>query len=325
MRGSTVFSGSGSAAIVQSVKVADGSENWRTKIGGMTFGAVTVAGDVVIGTDFGGNINAIDTATGRMLWSFPIEDRIFAGALVADNAVFAGADSGQFVALDTTTAAATVSARKRWVYALPKPTAGDFQWFANGIDRALLGTFAASGYAQLDDAALMTALNDQIAGRGSSVIVFADGNLPFAAVPAKGATSIIRRFIDAGGVAVFLGVNPLSIRYDEKGVIVRINEADGATALGLTALDRKTDYGYYISRNTPEGTRWGLSGDLLVNGALDPAQVTHVLARNQLGHATAWTKSYPGGGLVIYLPLPRNRFVNIAPFRAAIDHAIALR
>ena len=37
-------------------------------------GAITIAGDVLVGTDTGGMVRAIDTANGKELWSFPIDD-----------------------------------------------------------------------------------------------------------------------------------------------------------------------------------------------------------------------------------------------------------
>jgi outer membrane protein assembly factor BamB len=322
IQGSTVFVGSGSAAIVQSAKLADGSENWRAKISGAAFGPLAVAGDVLVADDFGGNIHAFDTAGGRELWHFALGDRIFGGVLIGDGAVFVGADDGELVALDTS-AAAMRPATRLAVYAEPGPAAGQFEWFQNGIDRAVFSAFGRAGYAMLDDAALAAAIDDQIEGRASIAIVFADGHIPRAIGEDKAGPPLLRRFLDAGGIAVFVAHNPLALRYGADGTISDIDNAAADKDLGLVEMAHPLDYGYHVSQYTAEGKHWGLDGVLVTSGAIEPAQVSTVLATDRIGYATAWAKSYAKGGLVLQIPMPLNRMVDIAPFRAAIDHAIA--
>ncbi len=322
MQGSTVFVGSGSAAIVQSAKLADGSENWRAPISGAAFGVVSVAGDVLVADDFGGNVHAFDTANGHELWRFALGDRIFGGALIADGAVFVGADNGELVALDTTTTGAPPGP-KLLVYAEPNPAADQFEWFQNHIDRAVFDAFAGAGYAKLDDAALRAAIDDQIAGKASSAIVFADGHVPQSIGDDSAGPPLLRRFLDAGGIAVFVAHNPLALHYGKDGTVSDIDNAVAHRDLGLTELAHPLDYGYHVSRYTPEGERWGLTGVLVTSGAIDPAQVSTVLARDRLGYVTAWAKAYPKGGMVLQLPMALNRPPDITPVRAAIDHAIA--
>jgi outer membrane protein assembly factor BamB len=326
MQGSTVFVGSGSAAIIQSAKLADGSENWRAKINGAAFGPLAVAGDVVVANDFGGNIHALDAASGHEMWHFALGDRIFAGALIADDAVFAAADDGELIALDTAATATTaLPAPKLAVYAEPNPAADQFEWFQNGLDRAVFTAFAKSGYTKLDDAALITAMNDQIAGKASSAIVFADGHVPPAVEDNSAGPPLLRRYLDAGGVAVFIAHNPLALRYGKDGTVSDIDNAVAHKDLGLVEQPHPLDYGYHVSFFTNEGKRLGLKGTLSVSGAIEPRQVTTVLALDRLGNATAWTKSYQKNGMVLQLPVALNRMPDIASLRSAIELAIAQR
>ncbi|MEO5494822.1 MAG: PQQ-binding-like beta-propeller repeat protein [Sphingomonas sp.] len=320
MQGGTVFSGSGSAYIIQSAKVADGTENWRYKTKGAVFGAIVVAGNVLVAEVMSGMIDAIDTGTGQELWHFPIGGLALGGPLIADNAVFAGSDDGTLTALDTTTTASTIATPKRLIHFAPKHDDAHPEWLTNSI--GLVTDMVDAGYARIDDDALVAAMKDQVAGRGDQAIVFADPHLPKAATADGGA--LFRQFLEAGGTAIFLGFNPISFQYAAKtDELTKIDDVIGAAALGMTPLPRPLDFGYHVSSYTPDGRRWGLSGMYVTSGAVAADQVTTVLGMDRLGNATAWTKRYGARGLLVQLPVPRNRMPESLPLRAAIDHAVS--
>lgn len=320
MQGDTVFSGSGSAAIIQSAKIATGAENWRYATKSAVFGPITVAGDVLVAEELTGLIDAVDTRTGKELWHFAIGGLALGGPLIADNAVFAGSDDGTLVALDTSTTRSTVAPAKLLIHFGPVHDAARPERLKNSI--GLVTDMVNAGYTRIDDAALVAAMNDQIAGRGDQAIVFADPLLP-AAVGADGG-ALFRRFLEAGGTAVFLGFNPLAFQYDAKtGELVNIDDDQGAKAIGAKALPRPLDYGYHVSSYTPEGMRWGLSGVYVTSGAIAPDQVTTVLGKDRMGYATSWAKRYGSRGLLVQLPMPRFRLGDSLQLRVAIDHAVS--
>jgi outer membrane protein assembly factor BamB len=316
----TAYIGGGSAFIVQAAALADGQEKWRFKTGAAVFGAVAIAGDVLVADDMRGTVHAIDTASGRELWHFPLGDLVFAGPLIADGAVFAGADNGTLVALDTTSVAAPAMTAAHYIHYNTTRAANMPEWLTNTI--GLFTDFVDAGYKQATDENLIGIMTEQIAGRGDAVIVFADPHLPAAATDMSGGTSLLRRYLDAGGTAVFLGFNPWAFKYDAKtGELTGTDDELGAAATGIKPMPRPLDYGYHVSTYTPAGARLGLDGSFVTNGPTAPDQVTTVLARDRIGYATAWTRRYGANGLLIQLPLPRNRLVDTTALRAAIDLA----
>jgi outer membrane protein assembly factor BamB len=320
IQGQNVLVGGGSALIVQSAGLADGHEQWRFKTGGAIFGAAAVAGDVLVADDMRGTVHAVDTASGKELWHFPLGDLVFAGPLIADGAVFAASDSGTLVALDTTTVAAAPMTAVRYIHYNTQRGPNAPEWLTNTI--GLVTDFVDAGYKQATDETLVRIMNAQIAGGGDAVIVFADPHLPAAATETSGGASLLRRYLDAGGKAVFLGFNPWAFKYDATtGELSGIDDELGAAATGIKAMPRPLDYGYHVSRYTAEGQRLGLSGSFVTSGVTVPEEVTSVLARDRIGYATAWTRRYGARGMLIQLPVPRNRLIDTVAIRAAIDLA----
>jgi outer membrane protein assembly factor BamB len=324
IRSETVYSGSGSAYFIQSAALATGKENWRFRVRSAVFGPVTIAGNVLIADDLAGNLYAVDAVQGTELWRFPLGDRSFAGVTIGNGVVYAATDNGDLYALDTAIVPPPAPVR-HIVYAEPKATPEASGWFPDDLDIGILNSFRAAGYEQLAPDALVKAMEEQIRDGKRSVIVFADNHVPVAASDAPAGTPLIRRFLDAGGMVVFLGPNPLSFHFDAKGVLDTIDEEAGGKVLGLSFPPHPLDYGYHVSRYNSQAERWGLSGYFVTNGPITVDQVSTVLATDRIGLATAWTKNYGQRGLLLQVPLPRNRMIDLTPLRAAIDRAAASR
>ena len=92
-------------------------------------------------------------------------------------------------------------------------------------------------------------------------------------------------------------------------------------AFGLDAPEKERDSGYNVSNFTPRARPLGLTGSFVALGWTRPDQVSTVLATDRSGMATAWVKQFANGGLLIDLPLPRNRTIEPSPYVNAIDLA----
>jgi len=322
----TLYVGSGSATLVQAADLATGAEKWRHKTRGAVFASLTLAGDVLYVADFSGSLEAIDKASGARLWSYPLSGRVLATPVVADGIVYCGADDGTMTALAGSVVAAPGAGvpRKR-VYWQGRKSDKAFSWFQNGVDGAILDYFRGAGYEQVDARQLAEFMGEEIARPGRSVVVFADNRIPADVVEEISARALIRRYLDAGGKVAFLGPNPLAYRLDpDTGVVDDIDYKPVEQVFGVRYPPLQRVGGYYASRTTAEGERWGLSGIAVSAGAIEPGEASGVLAQDEFGMASAWYRSYggaPGTGL-LQLNLPRMAPTDYAPYRAAIEHGL---
>jgi outer membrane protein assembly factor BamB len=322
----TAYIASGSAMIVQAVDLKSGVEKWRHKTGGAVFSSLTIAGDVLYFADLGGNIEAIDKATGARRWIYSLPDRVFSTPVVADGVVYCGADNGTLTALDGSAIAdAARAAPRRIVYWEGRKSEKAFSWFQNNVDAAILSYFKSAGYEQLDAAQLAAFMAEQIKLRSRSVVVFADNKIPSSVVEEATPSALIRKYLDAGGKVALLGANPLAFRADPvTGVVEDVDFTAAQDVFGVTFPAPETSGGYYASRPTDEGKRWGLRGSMVGSGAIDPAQASSVLAVDEYGMASAWVKNYGGadGTGLLQLSVPRSATTEFSRYRAAIEHGL---
>jgi len=321
-----VYIASGSALIVQAADLKSGAEKWRHKTGGAVFSSLTIVGDVLYFADLAGNIEAIDKATGARRWIYSLTDRVFSTPVVADGVVYCGADDGTLTALDGGPIADIAGGTpRRVVYWEGGKSEKAFSWFQNNVDAAILSYFKSAGYEQVDAAQLAGFMLDQIKLRSRSVVVFADNRIPSSVVEEATPSALIRRYLDAGGKVALLGANPLAYRADPAtGVVEDVDFTPAQDVFGIRFPRPETIGGYYASRPTAEGKRWGLRGFTVSAGAIDPAQATSVLAKDEYGMASAWVKNYGGaeGTGLLQLSVPRSAPTEFSRYRAVIEHGL---
>ncbi|MEO5578747.1 MAG: PQQ-binding-like beta-propeller repeat protein [Sphingomicrobium sp.] len=310
--GKRLYSTSGSALIIQATDLATGKEIWRTNNGGALFGGLAKAGDVLVSNVLGGTIVGLDTR-GTKLWRAQLSQITLATPLIADGAVFTGSDDGSVTAFEGSSAPPIEF--DRMVYSFTNPPAASNFWFNADATTALNAGFAGGGYKRIGNAELVKAL----AAGGDpkrKIIVIADTRLPDGVDGA-----MVRAFLNAGGTIVSLGPDPLAYTYDPKtGEPLTVDDAAGAAAVGMRAVDPQLDYGYNRSRFTPGAGNYGLVGGFTSSGQLRrPAEVSLVLATDRLGMASAWAQQFAKGGLLVHLPVPRNRPFQQAAYLNAID------
>jgi eukaryotic-like serine/threonine-protein kinase len=308
------YSGSGSAFIVQAAEVATGKEIWRTPTANAMFGGICKAGDVLVSNGIKGTLFGFDASSGAQLWRFRLAAMAFSRPLIADGAVFTGADDGLVYGINTGTDKPI--AFERLVYSYTDQPAAGFFWFTPETLEGIKGSFAGAGYKIIGSAELLAALSPVEHGAPRKIVVVADTRLPDRVDP-----ETVRRFINSGGVLVLIGPNPFSYTFDEKGAPATQDESKGAAVFGMTAADRERDYGYNVSTFTTAAKPLGLTGQFVSLGLVAPDQVSSVLAQDRAGMATAWTKRFTNGGLLLNLPVTRNRPVDLSAIINAIDFA----
>lgn len=321
----SVFIGSGSAAIVQSADLQSGVERWRFATASAVFSSPTVAGSVVLFNDFLGTLYAVDKNGGTELWKFPLGERAFSTPVVSGGIVYASSDEGTLYALDVADAAGPVAPPlQRFVYWEPKQAADAFSWFRADIDVAIRGSFETTGYKRVDGAALAEIMNAQVSQGGRSVVVFAANRVPPALMAPADASSLLRRYLEAGGRIVFVGSNPVAYKYEAgSGALLDADVGNAEKILGLRYPPLENERGYHVSTATPEGRAWGLRGQQVSNGAIAPAQVTTVLAVNEFGLATSWVRRYgQHGGTLLQLTAPALFVSSMTTLHIAAEHGL---
>jgi len=313
-----IYSGSGSALIMQAADPATGKELWRTATGNAMFGGIAKAGDVLISNGIYGAIAGFDAATGVRQWRFGLPDTAFSSPLAAPGVVFTGADDGSVFALETSSAAPVAFDRSVFSFT-DEPEQSAF-WFKPEAKSAIRGAFIAAGYSSLGNAEFVQALGSPVTKNGPRIIVLAASRLPDGVDAAQ-----LKAFLDQGGTLVMLGVDPLVYSFGADGAPSDVDEGRAKVAFGLDPTDKQRDYGYNVASFTAAGERLGLVGHFVALGWARPEQVTTVLARDRSGNATAWIKRFANGGTLIQLPVPRNRSGEYSRYANAVDLAVARR
>lgn len=314
--GSTFYSGSGSALIVQAAETATGKEIWRTPTGNAMFGGLAEAGDVLVSNGNNGNLFALEQGTGAQLWRVRLSDMALSSPLVAPGLIFTGADDGSVYALET--GIADAPRFDRYVYSYTNQPDAGFFWLKPDRIETIRGGLASAGYAKIGNDELVRALADPVDSKGRKIIALADTRLPDAIDGAR-----LRAYLDGGGILVLMAPDPLVYSFDANGAPDAVHPEREKAAFGLDGTDKERDYGYNVSTFTPGARALGLIGSFVSIGWQQPAQVSEVLATDRSGMATAWFKRFANGGLLIDLPIPRYGTIDTVRVANAVDLAAA--
>lgn len=320
-----VYVGGGSASLTQALDLRTGKEKWRFATRGAVFTPIAIAGGAIYFSDFAGTAYALDAATGKDLWRYPVGDRSFAGPAAADGMIYFASDNGVLLALRGRAQPVSSGEVRRAVYWQGRKSDQDFSWFENDVDLSILHYFQGAGYRQIGEPQLRDFLEAQVRDHGRSVLVLSDSRLPEALVEEAPEQSPIRRYLDAGGKLVMVGINPLALHYDPKEHQVdRIDYDYAARVSGVIYPPRSVGKGYYTSNLTRDGIYWGLRGPFVSSDMVDPHQPITVLALDEFGMASSWAKNYggPEGTGLVQLTVPRSVTVDLAPFLAAAEHGM---
>jgi hypothetical protein len=174
------------------------------------FSSLALTGELICFGDYSGNVYALNNKTGKEQWHFPMGTRTFSAPLVHDGNVYCSSDDGILYALsgNVNEVAARLPAKKA-VFWEGFRSDTLYHWFANDFDICIRDYFKGSDYEWVDSNALKKFMEERIADKAPSVIVFADNKVPMTVMKERNANALIRKYLDAGGKVVFLGPNPL--------------------------------------------------------------------------------------------------------------------
>lgn len=292
----TIFTGTSDGRFAHAVDLNTGEEKWRCNATETVWSSPAICDSLVYFGDGGGIVFALNHHDGAEKWRFITKDRVFSSPVVAEGVVYIGSDDGYLYALTGTQGnASPVPLARRAVFW--EPSTG-FNWFQFGVDEQIRDYFVRAGYEQLDAKALAQFMKDAIANHRPGVVVFAAHRVPATVIDDSSEAALLRQYLNAGGKVVWLGPPPLAYQRDPK--------TDHVVALDFTIPERIIGVhypgnssigvgGWYQSNVTAEGVTWGLVRDWWVGGfAVEPDQISTVLARDENGQASAWVKNYGG-------------------------------
>jgi eukaryotic-like serine/threonine-protein kinase len=291
-----VFAGSSDAHFLQAVDATSGKELWKAQSDGIVWSSPAVAGRFVFWGDGPGRVHMTDRATGAEVSNFRTGSQIFSSPVIDGDLLFIGSGDGGVYALRLGLAA---EAPKRAVFF--DSTYLRASQVGNSADVARF--LRNGGYETLDAKSVVKFLEDRVTDRAPSVVVFAIDLPPADAVKAPLATSLLRRYLNAGGKVVWLGLPPNIWPVEPlEGQRKSLNEVQWSAPeelLGVPHGDALFDQ--RGARATPSGQHWGLASRFRATWSVAPAGVTNVLALDDWGLAAAWSKEYggaPGAGFV---------------------------
>jgi hypothetical protein len=291
-----VFAGSSDAHFLQAVDATSGKELWKAQSEGIVWSSPAVAGRFVYWGDGPGRVHVTDRATGVEVSNFRTGSQIFSSPVIDGDLLFVGSGDGGIYALRLGLAA---ESPKRAVFFDSSYLRASQIGNSAEVARYLRN----GGYETLDAKSVARFLEDRLADHTPSVVVFAIDLLPADVVKAPLATSLLRRYLNAGGKVVWLGLPPNIWPVEPlEGQRKSLNEVQWAAPeelLGVPHGDALFDQ--RGARATPVGQHWGLTSRFRVTWSVAPAGVTNVLALDDWGLAGAWSKEYggvPGSGFV---------------------------
>ena len=289
--GGVVFAASSDGHFVQAVDAASGRELWRAPTTGVVWGSPTVDQELVYVGEGNGTLHALDRRNGATRWRWRSGLRIISSVTLERGRLYVGSDDGGVYAIN----AAEGPALHRAVFwdsaALKVPLVND--------RRALRTYLAERDFTVLDATALAAFMSARVRDHEPSVVVFALDHVPSSVAPVAADTVLFRRYLDAGGTVVWCGVPPLLARAGMTG-LKDLDRAAPAALLGVTFTRSNFDP-VAVTQVSEEGRRLGLPPWWLDAWGADVTGLTRILARDELGQAAAWVKSYggpPGSGFI---------------------------
>lgn len=282
-----VYAGNSDAHIMQALDAATGVERWRTPTNTIVWSSAALTSKYLYYGDGAGRLHVGDRTTGKDLAIFRTGAAIHSSPVVDGDLVVFGSDDGSIYALrlsDDAPIKRAVFFDSTYLSISQIPNSGD-------ISRYL----ANRSYEILNAAALTSFLEARIADRKPSVVAFAIDALPADVARAPLASSLLRRYLDAGGKVVWTGLPPLIWPVEPGKQRAGLQEIAWNAPTDLLGVPHdQALFDVRTARATSVGTTWGQPAIARTAWGVSPQGVTHVLSLDDWGLAASWVKSYGG-------------------------------
>jgi len=303
--GDALFSGTSDGVFVHRVDVATGEEVWRFVGAGYTWSSPALVGTTVYIGDGAGYLRAIDAESGAERWSFRTGGGVYSSPWVEDGTVYFGADDGVVYAVDGESPSS-----HRVVF-----WDDDFSEYSAFPHIKTRAFFELHGYEVLNASELASFFRARIEDGASSAVVFALPYIPPTVATEPSDAVLLRRYLEAGGKAVWLGTPPMSLARDETGTVTAFDRNRSELLLGVDYSEANFDY--YGSAPTELGHEWGLTSGWLSSYSVAVSDGIDVLGLDEHGRAGAWVKNFGGP--------PGTGFVGMGIFSVTLDALEAVR
>lgn len=290
--GDRVVVGTSDARVVECFELASGKLAWSRRTDSVSQPSPAIAGGVVVTGEALGSVLGLELESGRELWRVAAGGSVFSSPLVHAGRVYVGTDAGKLLCLAGDAEAQPSSALRAVYY--DRTVA--FRFFSG--DRELRAHLIAHSYETLNRANVAAFLEARIADRRPSVVVFATDAVPSTLIrPLE--SSLVRRYLEAGGKIVWPGGMPLLYTFDAaSGKLDDFGVEDARRMQTLLGFEESAPLeGASPARPTELGRRWGLDDAWwMADVPIAPAAGAPVraLALDEHGHYSAWVREYGG-------------------------------
>jgi glucose dehydrogenase len=295
VRGGRVYVGSSDGHFFQAVELTTGRELWRLQTEANVLSSPLLVGDaLVVGTyrtdAAWGDLIALNPETGALRWRLRMDGTVMSSPSAADGELYVGTDAGSIVA---------VSEASPLV-----PRMAVFYDARLAKDASVPGAALTALTSPTSATSLSTPIHcrlplGRIADSVPSAVVFALDVVPHAAEPIAADTVLIRRYLNAGGKIVWLGSPMGSVFRDSSGTLTQ--DAFHRTEKLLGVPTKSVDYNEYSAQPTEAGRSWGLTHWFRGDYPIDTTAVSHALAVDESGQATAWVQGLPARPARVWL------------------------
>jgi outer membrane protein assembly factor BamB len=309
-----LFSGTSDGQFVHALDVVSGEESWRFDAAGYTWSSPAVAGNTVYIGDGGGYLRALDRHSGDERWSYKVKDGVLSSPVVAAGVVYFGSDDGAVYAL-------TGEGRYPDLAVFWDEELRDFTFY-DSYD-VVRTYFEQNGYRVLDVAALGEFMQNHVADGEASVVVFAVDHVPSSVASGTADTVLFRRYLDAGGKVVWLGLPPMLLARDpDSGQPTAMSRDTSSSLIGVDF--GAVNFDSYGATATDLGSEWGAPTWWVSSYSIDLSDGIGVLGLDENGRAAAWVRTHggPSGTGFVYISAQRHTIENLAGIKAMAEYGL---
>jgi outer membrane protein assembly factor BamB len=293
-----VVTGTSDGRFVQAVHLSTGKEIWRFRTPLAVWASPLIIGKYVYAGSFDGQLYGIDIATGTRVSQFKTNGKILSSPIWDDRLLYFGSDDGCLYAISGHEDQRQFpSGQEKYVFY----ETGVNVYFRHNTDIGIRNYLRGQGYKVVGADSIAHFLSNS--QKRPSVIVFASCYFP-ASIIRDGKNSPVRKYLDAGGRIVLIGINPILYKVDpasKQAVAFNPLAADSIFNLDYGEGDTRTFQGDFPVFPEGKGIEIGLPDFWSSSVFIDEKQVDIVLGRNENGEVSAFVKKYNNNGQLVQL------------------------